>query len=127
MAKITYRTNPSNGIKYAYTLTSVWDKEKKCPRTKATYLGRVDPRSGEIIPPSSGKGRVTLPPQDTGGTDAGSESKSLKALNELVQEKDVQIKELQESLRKSEALVLKLRKKLEKIAAIVNPDIEQGF
>ena len=58
MPTISYRVNPSNGIKYAYSVTSYWDKEKKAPRTKRTYLGRVDPDSGEIIPPSSGKGRM---------------------------------------------------------------------
>ena len=34
---------------YAFESTSYWDKEKKAPRSKRTYLGRVD-ENGNIIP-----------------------------------------------------------------------------
>ena len=47
MASIVYRT--INGTKYAYSSESYWDRDKKAPRTRRKYLGKVDPESGEII------------------------------------------------------------------------------
>lgn len=46
MASIVYRT--IKGTKYAYSSESYWDREKKAPRTRRKYLGKVDPDSGEI-------------------------------------------------------------------------------
>lgn len=54
MSTIVYQTN-SNGIKYAYESVSYWDKDKKAPRSKRKYIGKVDPETGDIIPPRSGK------------------------------------------------------------------------
>ncbi len=48
MASIVYHTD-AGGRVYAYTSESYWDKEKKQPRSKRTYLGRVDPETGEIL------------------------------------------------------------------------------
>lgn len=50
MASIVYQTDKKTGIKYAYESTSYWDKEKKQPRSKRRYIGKVDPETGEIIP-----------------------------------------------------------------------------
>lgn len=47
MGTIVYQEK--NGSKYAYESVSYWDKEKKAPRSKRKYLGRVDPETGEII------------------------------------------------------------------------------
>ena len=50
MASIVYQNDKKTGIKYAYESTSYWDKEKKQPRSKRRYLGKVDPETGENIP-----------------------------------------------------------------------------
>ena len=50
MASVVYQTDKKTGIKYAYESTSYWDKEKKQPRSKRRYIGKVDPETGEIIP-----------------------------------------------------------------------------
>jgi len=50
MPSIVYQTDKKTGIKYAYESTSYWDKEKKQPRSKRRYIGKVDPETGEIIP-----------------------------------------------------------------------------
>ena len=50
MASIVYQIDKKTGIKYAYESISYWDKEKKQPRSKRKYLGKVDPETGEIIP-----------------------------------------------------------------------------
>ncbi len=47
MASIVYITR--NGKKYAYRSSSYWDPEKKAPRSKMEYLGRVDEETGLII------------------------------------------------------------------------------
>jgi len=48
MAYQTVHTK-KNGIKYVYSVTSYWDKEKKAPRNKQVCLGRLDEATGEII------------------------------------------------------------------------------
>ena len=48
MSTIIYRTN-KNGSTYAYESESFWSKEKKAPRTRRKYLGKVNPETGEII------------------------------------------------------------------------------
>jgi len=35
---------------YVYDAESYWDKEKKQPRQRRVYLGKRDPKTGEIIP-----------------------------------------------------------------------------
>ena len=40
----------ANGTKYVYESISYWDKQKKAPRTKQVYLGKLDPESNELIP-----------------------------------------------------------------------------
>jgi len=42
-----------NGQKYAYESTSVRVPGKKNPKTVKTYLGKVDPETGKIIPKES--------------------------------------------------------------------------
>lgn len=39
-----------NGTQYVYESISYWDKIKKAPRTRQIYLGKLDPKTGELIP-----------------------------------------------------------------------------
>ena len=50
MPTIVYHIDSKTGNKYAYESKSYRDPETKKVKTKKTYLGRVDPVSGEIIP-----------------------------------------------------------------------------
>ena len=50
MSCIVYQVDKKTGVKYAYKSESYWDKEKQQPRSKRTYIGKVDPETGEIIP-----------------------------------------------------------------------------
>lgn len=50
MASIVYQIDKKTGAKYAFESVSYWDKDKKQPRSKRKYLGKVDPETGEIIP-----------------------------------------------------------------------------
>lgn len=49
MAIIKQKDNRS-GITYAYEATYWWDKEKKQSRCKRTLIGRVDDKTGQIVP-----------------------------------------------------------------------------
>ena len=50
IAFILYRTNPKNGVTYAYQSESYRDPVTKQPKSRRTYLGRVNPETKLIIP-----------------------------------------------------------------------------
>ena len=50
MANITHHRDKKTGAIYRYSVESYWDKEKKAPRNRQVYLGKVDPDTGELIP-----------------------------------------------------------------------------
>ena len=56
MSCIVYITNKKNNTKYAYRSESYRDPVTKQPKSRRTYLGRVDPVTNEIIP-KAGKGK----------------------------------------------------------------------
>ena len=39
-----------SGITYVYDSKSYYDKEKKCSRAKRTFISKIDPDTGEMIP-----------------------------------------------------------------------------
>ncbi len=50
MASTVYRTNKKTGTVYAYSCESYRDPVTKKPKSRRTYLGRVDPATNLIIP-----------------------------------------------------------------------------
>ncbi len=50
MSSVVYQKNKSNGNVYAYESVSYRDPVSRKPKSKRTYLGRVDPDTGMIIP-----------------------------------------------------------------------------
>lgn len=87
MPTIVYQENPKTHVKYAYESVSYWDKDKKAPRSKRRYLGRVDPETGEIIESR----RKRKEPEAAPGQDAGQ-------LMEILKEKDEEIAALKNAL-----------------------------
>ena len=61
MSSIVYHTDSKTGNKYAYESKSYRDPETKKVKTKKTYLGRVDPVTGDIIPKAESGKRNRLP------------------------------------------------------------------
>ena len=92
MSCIVYQTNKKTGEKYAYESISYWDKEKKQPRSKRKYIGKVDPITGEII--QSRKDSASLPRGDTANDSAG-----MERLREGLARKDSLIESLRNDLR----------------------------
>lgn len=50
MTTIVFQTDKRSGITYAYESISYWDKEKQQSRSKRTLIGRLDNKTGEIVP-----------------------------------------------------------------------------
>jgi len=92
---IIHQHDKRSGITYAYESKSYWDKEKKTSRAKRKLIGRVDPKTGGIIP-TDGRGR--------------------KSKEEKTKEKDPDYKVLYEKLLKKssaqETLIAALKKEL---------------
>ena len=106
MASIVSQIDKKTGAKYAFESVSYWDKEKKQPRSKRKYLGKVDPETGEIIP---SRGKVT---HDADKTADGEEAVS--ALRDELEKKDKIIsglrKEMEELSARNEELLTVIRK-----------------
>lgn len=47
---IVYQHDKRSGITYAYESESYWDKEKRQSRSRRHLIGRVDEKTGEIVP-----------------------------------------------------------------------------
>jgi hypothetical protein len=54
---LAYQHNKKTGAVYVYSVRSYWDKDKKAPRNKQLYMGKLDPDTGEIIPSTRRKPR----------------------------------------------------------------------
>lgn len=55
MAIIIKSLDKRSGITYVYESYSYWDKEKKQPRSRRTLIGKIDPKTGKIVP-TDGRG-----------------------------------------------------------------------
>ena len=78
---------------YAYESISYWDKDKKAPRSKRRYLGRVDQETGEII-----KGKKNRKNEEAafGAEESGQD---IQHLMEELERKDAEISDLKDTLR----------------------------
>lgn len=102
MGTIVYQVK--NGVRYAYESVSYWDKEKKAPRSKRKYLGRVDPETGEIIK-AKARGEKRAPAAD----------------DAAIREKDEEIRRLKEELAEVTGRYQEAEKALAAIAAMAGP------
>ena len=110
MSCIVYQVDKKTGVKYAYKSESYWDKEKQQPRSKRTYIGKVDPETGEIIPKEKRGSHSDSKSNDV--------SEELKKLYEEVKEKDAVIAELREELKAERKRVSQLENVIKKISAL---------
>ena len=99
MGTIVYQEK--NGSRYAYESISYWDKEKKAPRTKRKYLGRVDPETGEIIKAKAKGKKGASAPDDS-----------------VIREKEEEILKLQKELEEMTARYHEARETLGRIAEL---------
>lgn len=111
MASIVYQIDKKTGAKYAFESVSYWDKDKKQPRSKRKYLGKVDPKTGEIIP---SRGRTVHSEEK-----ASEETTILPALYKEIEERDRTIKELRRDLDEVTEKYNELLTTVQKIRAMV--------
>jgi predicted RNase H-like nuclease (RuvC/YqgF family) len=111
MASIVYQIDKKTGAKYAFESVSYWDKDKKQPRSKRKYLGKVDPETGEIIP---SRGRTVHSEEK-----ASEETTILPALYKEIEERDRTIKELRRDLDEVTEKYNELLTTVQKIRAMV--------
>lgn len=122
MSCIVYQTDKKTGVKYAYESISYWDKDKKQPRSKRKYIGRVDSETGEII---SSRRRKNIP----ANTDYDQNHAYLAAISQLQEnllEKKSQIKQLQTEIMELSVKYNKAENLLAEIASSVNTFIEES-
>ena len=90
MASIVYQIDKKTVTKYAFESVSYCDNDKKQPRSKRKYLGKVDPETGEIIP---SRGRTSHSEENT-----ASGKDELQALHNEISARDKTIAELRREL-----------------------------
>lgn len=122
MSCIVYQTDKKTGVKYAYESISYWDKDKKQPRSKRKYIGRVDPETGGII----SSGRKKNIPANVGNDQNPVHFAAIPQLQEDLLKKESQIRQLQTELTKLSAKYDKAEKLLAKIASSTNTFMEES-
>ena len=86
------------GTTYVYESESYWDKEKKQPRSRRKLIGKLDEKTGEIIPTGKSGRKKGVSGQKE---DAGSMEPITEYIR-VIEEKDALVREL-----KAENRVLK--------------------
>lgn len=117
MSCIVYQTDHKTGIKYAYESVSYWDKDKKQPRSKRKYIGRVDPETGEII---QKKERGHSADQDE------SLSSEIAELREAIKEKDAIISEMKNSIKEKDLAYKKLLKAVKDARKLLETELDEA-
>lgn len=113
MSSIVYQIDKKTGAKYAFESISYWDKDKKQPRSKRKYLGKVDPETGSIIP---SRGRSTHSEEKS-----NQEKVDLRTLHEEIKNRDKTIEELRRELDEMAGKYDELLTTVKKIRAMVGP------
>lgn len=111
MSSIVYQIDKKTGAKYAFESISYWDKDKKQPRSKRKYLGKVDPETGNIIP---SRGRSTHSEEES-----IPEKVDLRALHEEIVKRDKTIEGLRGELDTLTAKYDELLTTMQKIRTMV--------
>ena len=88
MSCIVYITNKNTNTKYAYRSESYRDPLTKKPKSRRTYLGRVDPETNEIIPKAANGKRNRTPVQSGSAGTASSSGISPQIVTSLQKQLD---------------------------------------
>ena len=140
MAFLVYQTSKKTGTVYAYEAVSYRDPKTGRPKTRKTYLGRVDPISGRIIekaaPGKRNRSKLGLQEQPSGEEADGSARDGKETLDRdsvgegpkdipitketyLIEKQRKRIEELEAELKASHSREKSLERALEQIGAIL--------
>ena len=117
MSCIVYQTDHKTGVKYAYESVSYWDKDKKQPRSKRKYIGRVDPETGEIIRKKEGGHSADQDEQL---------SAEIADLREMIKEKDDIISEMKNIVNEKELAYKKLLKAAKSARKLLDAELDES-
>lgn len=120
MSCIVYQIDKRTGAKYAYESVSYWDKDKKQPRSKRKYIGRVDLETGEIIDTQHKKKSTQSILQD------GDCSQILAELQEQLDQKVLQIEALHKELDTLRKKYQEKERIIRNIASSIIPFLEEA-
>jgi chromosome segregation ATPase len=99
------------GTTYVYESESYWDKEKKQPRNKRTLIGKIDEKTGELVP-TDGRGRKR---KTAAEINVGNDKALISEYENRLQEKETAIKQLtteNQQLKKDLSEVMKNLRKI---------------
>ena len=113
MSYIIYVTNKKTNTKYAYQSESYRDPVTRQPRSRRTYLGRVDPVTNEIIPKAE-KGRRNRKPATAQPTTADTPGIDVQALKKQVRTLEIQQREIKQKVLVMDELIESIHDLLDK-------------
>ena len=106
-----------DGRVYAYSSEYYWDKEKGQPRSKRTYLGRVNPETGEIM---RGRQNGKNYKEKRAGPVSAAQEPEIQRLQEALASKDAELAELKQTVKSMKSQFSVTARSLQKIADIAS-------
>ena len=98
MAFTVYQTNKKTGMVYAYRQEAYRDPETKRPKSRRTYLGRVDPVTHEIVEKETdgkrNRKKLGMKKAEDAEDRPGEAAALITELRQTIQEQAAQIEEL---------------------------------
>lgn len=123
MACIIYRVDKKTGIKYAYRSESYRDPETKKPKSRRTYLGRVDPETNMIVP----KGEPGTRNRSKLGDAAVDENVIPVETSELIARQRSEIQQLNEEIAALKSQIKEMSQPLKQARDIIDKIIAQNI
>lgn len=118
MAFILHQKNKKTGVIYAFEVESYRDPETKKPKSRRTYLGRIDPKTNTLIPKSTepGKRNRSKVGQETSQTKQSNDLTGiLNQYNGKIEALNIKIQELENQLKTMKKSMTRARDTLDKV------------
>ena len=113
---ITKSKDKRTGITYVYSSESYWDKDLKAPRNRKKLIGKIDEKTGEVVP--TGK-RGRKPKEESEGPGSRDYRKLYEASEERIREKDEKILALSTQLMEAKQTLKQAQQTLDRIRALL--------
>ena len=113
---VTKSKDKRTGITYVYSSESYWDKDLKAPRNRKKLIGKLDEKTGEVVP--TGK-RGRKPKDENAGSGSRDYRKLYEASEEHLREKDEKILALNTQLMETKQELKQAQQTLDRIRALI--------
>lgn len=109
---------------YVYDSQSYWDAEKGQSRSKRKLLGKLDPKTGEIIPTGQrGRKKKEYPAEDPTQVEAKVTAAAVGYL-EKIQQQELTIRQQQTQITEMSKRIAQMEDTISKAAAILGREIK---